>query len=57
MAWPQLSDLKGQESTVIGTWGIHSLPVNALIAPDGTILAINLFNGALEDKLEEIFGE
>ena len=55
MAWPQLSDLKGQESTVIETWGIHTLAVNVLIAPDGTIVAANLFNGALEDKLEEIF--
>lgn len=57
MVWPQLSDLKGQESAAITTWGIHTLPVNVLIAPDGTILATNLFNGALEDKLEEIFGE
>lgn len=57
MAWPQLSDLKGKESAAIETWGVHTLPVNVLIAPDGTIVATNLFNGDLEDKLEEIFGE
>ena len=57
MRWTQLSDLKGEQSKAVDTWGIHQLPVNVLIAPDGTIVASNLFNGGLEDKLEAIFGE
>ncbi len=56
MLWPQLCDLKAN-SAASETWGIHTLPANVLIAPDGYIVAANLFNGDLEDKLEEIFGE
>ena len=56
MPWTQLCDLKRQ-SAAIDAWGIHQLPVNVLIGPDGKIVASNLFNGNLEDKLEEIFGE
>ena len=57
MSWTQLSDLKGQQSIAVETWGIHNLPSNVLIAPDGKIVASNLFNGDLEDQLEDIFGE
>jgi hypothetical protein len=35
-------------------WGIHSFPANVLIGPDGIIVASNLYNGALEDKVEEL---
>lgn len=57
MTWSQLTDLKGPESPAAEAWGIHQVPANILIGPDGNIVASNLFNGDLEDKLEEIFGE
>ena len=56
MVWPQLCDLR-KPSAAVEVWGIHQLPQNVLVGPDGRILASNLYNGALEDKLEEIFGE
>lgn len=56
MTWTQLSDLKGQESIAADTWGIHNMPANVLIDPEGKIVASNLFNGDLEDQLEDIFG-
>jgi peroxiredoxin len=57
MTWTQLTDLKGPDSPAAEAWGIHQVPANILIGPNGDIVASNLFNGALEDKLEEIFGE
>jgi alkyl hydroperoxide reductase subunit AhpC len=54
MVWPQLSDLKGEMSIATEAWGIHSFPANVLIGPDGIIVASNLYNGALEDKVEEL---
>lgn len=57
MTWTQLTDLKGPDSPAAEAWGIHQIPANILIGPDGNIVAANLFNGNLEDKLEEIFGE
>ena len=53
MAWPQMSDLKGWESTASAVYGIRSIPSNILIDPQGKIIAMDL----RENKLHEVLAE
>jgi len=53
----EVSDLKTWASPVARAYGIKSLPANILIAPDGKIVAMNLFGNDLDQKLKEYFGE
>lgn len=53
MAWPQMSDLKGWESTASAVYGIRSIPSNILIDPQGKIVAMDL----RENKLHEVLAE
>ncbi len=54
LTWTHISDLKGWESIAARTYGIEAIPSNFLIGPDGKILARDLREDALGEKLEEI---
>ena len=53
MTWPQMSDLKGWESTASAVYGIRSIPSNILIDPQGKIVAMDL----REQRLHEVLAE
>lgn len=55
MTWPQLSDLKGWKSLAAVVFGVNSIPANILVDPQGRIVAIDLRDTALVDKLAEIY--
>lgn len=50
----QLSDLKGSKNEAATLYGIHFIPQNFLIGPNGNIIAKNLHDIELEDKLKDI---
>jgi len=56
MAWPQLSDLKGWKSEGASLYGITSIPSNVLLDKDGKIMAVNLMDSELGEKLKELYG-
>jgi len=51
LAWQQVSDLQGWESTVAALYGVQSIPANFLIDPTGKIVAVNLRGEDLERTL------
>ena len=53
MTWPQVSDLKGWESSAAAVYGIRSIPSNILIDPQGKIVAMDL----RENRLQEVLAE
>ena len=53
MTWPQMSDLKGWESSASAIYGIRSIPSNILLDPEGKIVAMDL----REAKLLEVLAE
>ena len=53
MTWPQMSDLKGWESSAAAVYGIRSIPANILIDPQGKIVATDL----RENRLQEVLAE
>ncbi len=55
MPWPQMSDLKGWGSAAHEVYGVNAIPSNVLVNPDGVIVASDLREEALQDKLKEIF--
>ena len=55
--WTQVSDLKGWQNAVAVQYGIQAIPQNILVGPDGVIVAKNLREEKLSDKLKEILGE
>jgi len=57
MPWPHMSDLKGWQCAAASTYGVSSIPSNVLVAPDGTIVAMDLRGEDLGKKLREIYGE
>lgn len=54
MPWLQLSDLKGWECAAAELYAVKSIPANLLIAQDGTIVAKNLRESELHEKLAEL---
>lgn len=54
LIWPQVSQLKGWQSSVTKTYGFNSIPYTILIDKDGLILATNLRGKKLEDKLKAV---
>jgi peroxiredoxin len=54
LQWPQVSDLKGWNSGPAAEYAVRSIPQNVLIDPNGTIIARNLKDKELEEKLEEL---
>jgi len=57
MPWKQVSDLKGFQNSVAKTYGISAIPCNFLIDPNGIIIAKDLRDVALKDKLAEVLGK
>jgi thiol-disulfide isomerase/thioredoxin len=55
MNWPQLSDLQGWKSLAAVTFGINSIPANILVDPQGRIVALDLRDVGLVNKLAEIY--
>lgn len=55
LMWPQLSDLRGNQSHVYLAYGITSIPANFLINPDGEVVAKDLKGDALKRELSQIF--
>ena len=53
MTWPQMSDLKGWESSAAAVYGIRSIPSNILIDPQGKIVAMDLRENRLQEVLSE----
>ena len=53
MTWPQMSDLKGWESSAAAVYGIRSIPSNILIDPQGKIVAMDLRGNRLQEVLAE----
>lgn len=57
LPWHHLSDLKFWEAEAGKVYGINGIPFMLLVDPNGTIIANDLRGEALQEKLEEIFGE
>lgn len=55
MPWPQLSDLKGWDCEGAVLYQIQAIPANLLVDRQGKIVAKNLREEALLDKLAELF--
>ncbi len=55
LPWINVSELNGNDNTAAVIYGIHELPTNYLIDPNGKIIAKNLRGKVLEDKLAELF--
>lgn len=55
LTWPQVATLTAEEnSTVTKLYGIHEIPMNYLIDPQGKIVAVHLRGEALLKKLQEV---
>lgn len=52
--WPQVSDLKGWNSSVVGLYNIKSIPSNVLLDPNGKIIAKDLRGVDLENQLNNL---
>jgi peroxiredoxin len=53
LAWTQVSDLKGWESSVAMLYGVRAIPQNFLVNPEGKIIAANLVGEELDKFLEK----
>lgn len=56
MKWPQISDLKAWKSQAGELYGIMSIPSNVLLDGTGKIVAVDLRESGLGEKLKEIYG-
>lgn len=56
LAWSQVSELTGWKSSAGKLYGIRSIPANVLIDPDGIIIARNLREGDLREKIGSLLG-
>jgi len=56
LTWTHVSDLKGWSNAVAVQYGIRSIPANFLIDPNGKIIAKNIREEALQNKLAEVLG-
>ncbi|CAA7196526.1 TlpA disulfide reductase family protein [Chryseobacterium potabilaquae] len=54
LPWIQLCDFKHFSSEIATFYKINFLPSNLLLAPDGTIVAVNIFGDVLKNKLNEV---
>lgn len=55
MGWYHVSTLTRWDTPAVNLYGVSSIPASFLIGPDGTIIARNLREKELENKLKEIF--
>ncbi|PAW93283.1 hypothetical protein CKK33_07130 [Mucilaginibacter sp. MD40] len=56
LPWTQVSDLKGGDNLAALQYSVRNIPSNVLIGPDGKIIAKNLMEEHLGEKLAELFG-
>ncbi len=54
MPWPQMSDLKGWECAGAAAYNVRAIPSNVLVSQDGKIVAKDLREEALQEKLAEL---
>jgi peroxiredoxin len=54
LPWVNVSELNGYKNTAARLYGIQGIPANMLLAPDGTILARDIFRDELEEKLSSL---
>jgi peroxiredoxin len=54
LPWSHISDLKGWGNLAARLYDVQSVPQNYLIDPSGIIIAINVEDKELDDKLKEI---
>lgn len=52
--WPLVCDLKGFKNEAALAYGVHAIPQNFLVDPNGIIIAKNMRGDDLLDKLEEV---
>jgi peroxiredoxin len=57
LTWIHVSDLRYWQSVAARQYGVGSIPFTVLIDKDGKIIEVGLRGAALEQKLEQIFGE
>ncbi len=57
LVWTQVSDIKGWQSAGAGLYAVKSIPHTVLIDKDGKIIAKNLSEDELKEKLTELLGE
>ncbi len=55
MPWQQVSDLGGTKNEVAMLYGIQGIPQNVLLDPNGVIIAKNLRDRELMNKMMELF--
>lgn len=56
LTWTHVSDLQFWNSAAAKLYGVRAIPSNLLLAPDGTIVAKNLREEELHEKLAELLG-
>ncbi|WP_343307984.1 TlpA disulfide reductase family protein [Chitinophaga niabensis] len=56
LTWTHVSDLRHWDNAARQLFGIHSIPSNVLIGPDGVIVGKNLRGEELFRKLKELLG-
>ncbi|QCR22331.1 TlpA disulfide reductase family protein [Pontibacter sp. SGAir0037] len=56
LTWQQVIAIEGKSNLAIARYGIHEIPINYLIGPDGTIIGKNLKGQQLRDKLLDLYG-
>lgn len=54
ITWPQMSDLKGWNSSVVKAYGVYSIPLTVLIDQQGTVVGSNLSSAELKIKLNQL---
>jgi peroxiredoxin len=54
LEWPQVADLRSPENRVAILYGVTAIPDNILIGPDGKIVAKDLSDEILNNKLQEL---
>jgi len=57
LAWTQLSDLKGWETSIRSTYAFKSIPFTILIAPDGRVLGENIEQPILEETIAKYLND
>jgi len=55
LEWTQVSNLKAFDDEAAVKYGVHAIPSNFLVDPNGIIIGKNLMGKELEEKLAEVF--
>ncbi|MFM8834431.1 MAG: TlpA family protein disulfide reductase, partial [Cytophagales bacterium] len=54
LSWPQISELKMWETSVVNTYQFEGIPFNVLVDPQGKVIATNLRGPALDQELSKL---